>query len=49
MAMEYKDLLEYVSITLEKQKVELDDNINRDARLLILVMKESHRLSLMRL
>ncbi len=29
-AMEYKDLLEYVSITLEKQKVELDDNINRD-------------------
>ncbi len=29
-AMEYKELLEYVTITLEKQKVELDDNINRD-------------------
>ena len=29
-AMEYKELLDYVSITLEKQKVELDDNLNRD-------------------
>ena len=29
-AIEYKELLEYITITLEKQKVELDDNINRD-------------------
>ena len=29
-AKEYKELLDYISITLEKQKVELDDNINRD-------------------
>ena len=29
-AKEYKDLLDYISITLEKQKVELDDNYNRD-------------------
>ncbi|MBR3161486.1 MAG: excinuclease ABC subunit UvrC [Bacilli bacterium] len=29
-AMEYKELLDYVSITLERQKVELDDNLNRD-------------------
>ena len=29
-ALEYKELLDYVSITLEKQKVELDDNLNRD-------------------
>ncbi len=29
-AMEYKELLDYISITLEKQKVELDDNLNRD-------------------
>ncbi len=29
-AMEYKELLDYVTITLEKQKVELDDNVDRD-------------------
>lgn len=29
-AQEYKELLDYISITLEKQKVELDDNIDRD-------------------
>ena len=29
-ALEYKDLLESITITLERQKVELDDNINRD-------------------
>ena len=29
-AIEYKEMLEYINITLEKQKVELDDNINRD-------------------
>ena len=29
-AMEYKELLEYVKVTLERQKVELDDNLNRD-------------------
>ena len=29
-ALEYKELLDYINITLEKQKVELDDNINRD-------------------
>lgn len=29
-ALEYKEMLDYINITLEKQKVELDDNINRD-------------------
>lgn len=29
-ALEYKELLNYINITLEKQKVELDDNVNRD-------------------
>ena len=29
-ALEYKELLDYVTITLEKQKVELDDSLNRD-------------------
>lgn len=29
-AQEYKELLDYISITLEKQKVELDDNYDRD-------------------
>ena len=29
-ALEYKQLLDYINITLEKQKVELDDNLNRD-------------------
>ncbi len=29
-AMEYKKLLDSITITLEKQKVELDDNLNRD-------------------
>ena len=29
-AMEYKELLEYITVTLEKQKVELDDNLDRD-------------------
>lgn len=29
-ALEYKELLDNIKITLEKQKVELDDNINRD-------------------
>ena len=29
-AIEYKELLDYINITLEKQKVELDDNVNRD-------------------
>jgi len=29
-ALEYKELLDYINITLEKQKVELGDNLNRD-------------------
>ena len=29
-AIEYKNMLDYINITLEKQKVELDDNIDRD-------------------
>lgn len=29
-AKEYKDMLDYINITLEKQKIEVDDNINRD-------------------
>ena len=29
-AKEYKELLDYIKVTLEKQKVELDDNYNRD-------------------
>ena len=29
-AQEYKELLDYVTITLEQQKVELDDNLDRD-------------------
>lgn len=29
-ALEYKKLLDYINVTLEKQKVELDDNFNRD-------------------
>ena len=29
-ALEYKELLDYITITLEKQKVELDDNLDRD-------------------
>jgi len=29
-AMEYRELLNYINITLEKQKVELDDNYDRD-------------------
>ena len=29
-AMEYRENLNYINITLEKQKVELDDNYNRD-------------------
>ena len=29
-AKEYKELLEYITITLERQKVELDDNYDRD-------------------
>ena len=29
-AKEYKELLDYINITLERQKVELDDNLNRD-------------------
>lgn len=29
-ALEYKELLDYINITLEKQKVELEDNLNRD-------------------
>ena len=29
-AKEYKEMLDYINITLEQQKVELDDNINRD-------------------
>ena len=29
-AMEYRELLDYVKVTLERQKVELDDNLNRD-------------------
>ena len=29
-AKEYKDILDYIKITLEKQKVELDDNYDRD-------------------
>lgn len=29
-AMEYKEILDYIKITLEKQKVELDDNYDRD-------------------
>ena len=29
-ALEYRDILDYIKITLEKQKVELDDNYDRD-------------------
>ena len=29
-ALEYKEILDYIKITLEKQKVELDDNYDRD-------------------
>lgn len=29
-AMEYREAINYINITLEKQKVELDDNYNRD-------------------
>ena len=29
-ALEYKELLDYIEVTLEKQKVELDDNLDRD-------------------
>lgn len=29
-AIEYKELLNYIEVTLEKQKVELDDNLDRD-------------------
>ena len=29
-ALEYREILNYINITLEKQKVELDDNYNRD-------------------
>ena len=29
-ALEYKKMLDYINVTLEKQKVELDDNLNRD-------------------
>ncbi|MBQ2872837.1 MAG: excinuclease ABC subunit UvrC [Bacilli bacterium] len=29
-ALEYKEILDYINITLEKQKVELDDNYDRD-------------------
>ena len=29
-ALEYKELLDYIAITLERQKVELDDNYDRD-------------------
>ena len=29
-AIEYKEILDYIKITLEKQKVELDDNYDRD-------------------
>ena len=29
-AMEYKSMLDYINVVLEKQKVELDDNIDRD-------------------
>jgi len=29
-AKEYKNMLDYINVTLEKQKVELDDNVNRD-------------------
>lgn len=29
-ALEYKELLNYIEVTLEKQKVELDDNLDRD-------------------
>ena len=29
-ALEYKELLDYINVTLEKQKVELDDNLDRD-------------------
>lgn len=29
-ALEYKELLDYITVTLEKQKVELDDNLDRD-------------------
>lgn len=29
-AIEYKELLDYITITLEKQKVELDDSLDRD-------------------
>ena len=30
MALEYREILDYIKITLEKQKVELDDNYDRD-------------------
>ena len=29
-ALEYKEILDYIRVTLEKQKVELDDNYDRD-------------------
>lgn len=29
-ALEYKELLDYINVTLERQKVELDDNLDRD-------------------
>ncbi|MCI6266901.1 MAG: excinuclease ABC subunit UvrC [Erysipelotrichaceae bacterium] len=29
-ALEYKELLDYITVTLERQKVELDDNLDRD-------------------
>lgn len=29
-ALEYRELLNYIEVTLEKQKVELDDNLDRD-------------------
>lgn len=29
-ALEYKEILDYIKVTLEKQKVELDDNYDRD-------------------
>ena len=29
-ALEYKEMLDYINITLEKQKVDFDDNYNRD-------------------
>jgi len=30
MALEYREILDYINVTLEKQKVELDDNYDRD-------------------